>query len=602
MNEGDTDFSTEEQALSAAPFIAAVLLAEAAMAESDARFDPREQCLEALVAGVRPILDSQDTQTGRFGTQPWICNDQNVLFPLAAAWSIEDPKSPWHHDPRLLDAIILGGDALVDDQDRNGMWTFRKKDGSTWGQIAQPWTYTRWIRAFALIKDAMPPARRAKWEKGLLLGYDNIARRELRRVHNIPCHHAMGLAYAAEVFGRDDWKRQAKAFMKQVVAEQHADGWWTEHAGPVVRYNFVYSESIGCYYALTGDKSVLPALERAAAFHARLTYPDGSIVETVDERNPYHPGEIHLGNVGLSVTAEGRGWLARQVRLFQATGKKIGADWAAQMLLYGRSGPAAETAADRDEDDWTSGDGKIVVLRRKPWFVVASAYTAEVPNNRWIQDRQNFVSVFHDRAGLIVGGGNTKLQPYWSNFTVGDRALLSHKPGDASPNFISPAGLVHVPTAAAAALVTEGTAAKGVRVTLTYGKQRGLIEVLPVDETTLRVVYACTPKGAAAVHGHLTLLPHVGRVIRPPGADPRKLDGTPIDADGIAPSPVPWGPGIQHAGWRLDLPPGARLRWPCKAHNPYRKTGHSSLDEARLVVEMPFDRDHTRYEFSLAVK
>ena len=55
---------------------------------------------------------------------------------------------------------MAGGDALIAEQMPDGQWIFRKKDGSEWGPIYQPWTYSRWIRAFFLIKDAMPPQRR----------------------------------------------------------------------------------------------------------------------------------------------------------------------------------------------------------------------------------------------------------------------------------------------------------------------------------------------------------------------------------------------------------------------------------------------------------
>jgi hypothetical protein len=86
----------------------------------------------------------------------------------------------------VLDAVMAAGDALIADQDAKGMWEFRKKDGSTWGQIYMPWTYSRWVRAYAMIKDAMPADRRAKWEKALILGYDGIAKNELDHLHNIP--------------------------------------------------------------------------------------------------------------------------------------------------------------------------------------------------------------------------------------------------------------------------------------------------------------------------------------------------------------------------------------------------------------------------------
>jgi hypothetical protein len=555
-------------------------------------WNPRRLLTERLVESVKPILETQDPKTGRFGTKPWTCRDQNVLFPLAVAWFLNDADNPWHHDKNLLEAILDGGDALVEAQDRRGMWTFRKKDGSTWGQITMPWTYSRWIRAFGLVKDAMPPDRRAKWEKGLRLGCSTIARRELRHVHNIPCHHAMGLYAAGRAFGREDWTRQAAAFLHRVVRKQHRDGYWSEHSGPVVLYNLVYVEALGCYHAMSGDKAVLPALRKAAAFHANLTYPDGTAVATVDERNPYHPERICAGNAGFTFSRLARGHMLRQLSRFEGAGREIGADLAAQLLLHGATGPAKPPAAD---PAWTSSDGRIGVLRHGPWFLVGSAYAAPVSNSRWIQDRQNFLSIFHEKTGLIVGGGNTKLQPCWSNFTVGDRSLLQHKRGDADPEFRPPEGLVHVPRAAKLNLdVAKGR--HGLQLELEYGRQPATVLVVPEGEEALRVTYVCQPKGSRPVHGHLTLIPHVARVIRTGSGTSRKLDGKPIDWSAKA-----CGGRIEHAGWRLALPPGSRVLWPKKAHNPYRKTGRSSLAEARIVVEVPFDREHTRTEFRLSV-
>ena len=123
--------------------------------------------------------------------------------------TIKNDDNPWYHNPKLLRAIMAGGDALVDDQDPKGMWTFRKKDGSTWGQTYMPWTYSRWARADLLVKDAMPPERRAKWAKGLIKGFEGISKTCLGRVHNIPSHHAMGLYAAGIALNREDWKKQA---------------------------------------------------------------------------------------------------------------------------------------------------------------------------------------------------------------------------------------------------------------------------------------------------------------------------------------------------------------------------------------------------------
>ena len=259
----------------------------------------------------------------------------------------------------------------------------------------------------------------------------------------------MALYCAGFVSSARTGKSKRKQFMAKVVATQNPGGWWSEHSGPVVAYNFVYVEAIGVYYAMSRDAGVLEALRRAAGFHATFAYPDGTLVETVDERNPYEAGTAHgnvgfsftpvEGNAGFSFTPEGRGFLQRQYTLRRWS---VTADEAASHLLYGESGPTAPPAAESDGHLTVVGNNEALVLRRKPWFICLSAFTCEQSVNRWHQDRQNFVSIFHDRTGLIVGGGNTKLQPFWSNFTVGDTAGLQHNPGDANPDF-KPTGRTH---------------------------------------------------------------------------------------------------------------------------------------------------------------
>ena len=130
-----------------------------------------------FLAQIPEILATQDPATGRFGTQPFIVTDQNVLWPLAVAWATEPTAArpnPYHRSPELLAAIMDGGDALIAAADDRGMFEFRKKDNSTWGPIYMPWTYSRWIRAWSLIRDAMPEDRRSAWDSALTLAVDGI--------------------------------------------------------------------------------------------------------------------------------------------------------------------------------------------------------------------------------------------------------------------------------------------------------------------------------------------------------------------------------------------------------------------------------------------
>lgn len=550
----------------------------------------QERLLATLLAQVPAIVKSCDPQTGRFGTGIWICGDQERMYPLAVAYSRAAAGNRYHKDPQLLDVIMRAGDALIADMDANGKWEFRKKDGSTWGPIWMPWTYSRWVRTFALIRDDMPPERRAAWTKALTLGYTGIARAELRHVHNIPAHQAMGLYAAGQALERPEWCRQASEFLLKVVAQQTEAGYWSEGGGPVVLYDFVYLDAVGTYYAMSQDARVLPALEKGARFHWYFTYPDGRNVETIDQRNPYHD-TVALGNVGFSFSPVGRAYLQRQ---WSRRGwENLDADLIASLLLYGEEGAvdAAGAASARETFVLTEGGvERAVVARSGPWFVCLSAYTTPVVDSRWIQDRQNFVSVYHDQTGLILGGGNTKLQPGWSNFTVGDPTLLTHQPGDANPRFRPRGNLVHVPSAA----VVHGQPELG--LDLTYAPETCRIRVVPQDDRTLEYRLAATTAGGLPVAAHVTFLPHLGKPLETAAGQQAVLGEEAINW-----TPPQVGAWVAHAGFRLRVPPSASLHWPALPHNPYRKDGHATPSEGRIEVRIPFDGQHQEHCLTLEI-
>lgn len=563
-------------------------LVEGPAESAPATWDARDQLLESLVAAVPKILESQHPD-GRWGSPPWVCHDQHNIYPLAAGWSLKKEGNPFYHNTKVLKAIMDGGDALIAEADEKGMWTFRKKDNSTWGQIYMPWTYSRWIRAFYLVKDAMPPDRRARWEQALKLGYEGIAKTCLGSVHNIPAHHAMGLYCAGLAFGREDWKQQAREFMGKVVAAQSPEGYWSEHFGPVVAYNFVYSDSLGIYYALSKDERVLEALRRAAVFHANFTYPDGSAVETVDERNWYHAG-VNLGNVGFTFIPEGRGYLARQMSLYLRTAKHLDADYAATMLLYGDSGPATPIAAERDSYTFVLGKGDAMILRRKPWFLCLSAFAGVPSKSRWHQDRQNLVSIYHDGLGLIAGGGNTKLQPYLSTFTVGDPSSLRHQPGDENPNFLPEVDLLWYPTKAA---LLADESAPGLE--LTYGEETCALRLRPVSDSQLTVTVESACRTGKRVEAHLPFLRRPGLLLAG-GNKPHELTKEPFELTGQE-----LGDNVHYVGVSIAPPAESRLLWPVLLHDPYKKDGRSDYLSGRLVLCVPLSAGRHTADIQLTV-
>lgn len=551
----------------------------------------REEFWPPLRDAVPKILESQDKKTGRFGTGIWLVTDQNVMWPLAVAWGTNRPDNPHYHSAEILDAIMKGGDALIDDMDSTGQWEFRKKDGSTWGKIFMPWIYSRWIRAYGVVKDAMPADRRGRWEKALTLGVEGIIKTELTKpIQNIPATHAAAVYHAGQLFGREDWKKAGADYLHRTVADQDPAGFWSEHVGPVIVYNFVYVDALGFYYAKSGDETVLPALQRAAAYHSHFVYPDGRLVETVDERNAYDLNR-GVGGVGFTFSPEGRGYIQQQLELMKADKQPIGFDVAASIIAYGQEGEIVPTARSKTHDHFVLGKNHAMTAREGPWFACLSAYTAELSTSRWIQDRQNFVSLYHDDVGtLILGGGNTKLQPLWSTFTAGDPSLLSHKPGDETPNFVPPEGLIHVPSKAR--LYPPNMA-----VTLTYGKSVCRVAVNISDATKAVVDYWQTKGSDLPVEAHATFLPD--ERLEKPWKTAGGREGTLKEPFKLTSEEA--GGWFQHNRWRVHLPPDATVTWPVMMHNQYAKDGKPLPFQGRIVVTIPLGTKPERKQIIIEV-
>lgn len=516
----------------------------------------KEVFFRRIVAGASGVLAEFDGKTGRF-IKPgyegpdtgWAVTHQDVLYPLALLYKTKHPENPYYRSGEILQVVAKAGDALRNFQQPDGRVEFIKADGSKWGLAYMCWSMYHWLEAYALVRDDLDESRRRSWTEGLTLAFDGIAAAIVGSdytVHNIPTWNGMALTRAGAVFGRDDWGRVGREMIARAAAAQTEHGYWKEHGGPTTIYNLVYTHAVGLYYAFTKDAGVLDCLRRALDFHMKFTYPNGANVETIDGRVKYHAEVANRALVSFSLFPDGRRFVRWRVSCAERAGGTADCTPAAAAAFqYWFDGEEAPIPQDRDSYEMTMGD-EARVARDGKWFHCVSAIVAEPTGDRWGMDRQSFVSLYHDDCGLIVGGGNSKNQPEWSNFVAGE---------------------VYVP--ASAHLTPKG-------LVLDYGETRCELEIVHAgDEASLTCRCCRLPAKDQRLICRLPL--HVV-----PGKEITTATGQSFPTDGTAVSITDKDSGgwVAHNGWRLHLPAGAAFEYPVRPFNPYAKDGQGPLAEA----------------------
>jgi hypothetical protein len=489
----------------------------------------------------------------------WGVINQDIIYPLAVLYTT--PGTRLYGDRDILNMALRGGDAIRDFQYPDGQVEFLKVDGSRWGPTYMCWTNYAWLESYALLRDELGEARRKRWEEGLTLSHDGQAR-EIRNlhVHNIPCWKAMSCYRAGQLFARPDWQEAGTAMIRAVAAAQQPGGYWAEHGGPSTLYNHVYVHGVGLYYKFSGDASLLPTLEAATDFHQHFIYPDGAPVETVDGRVQYHERIMTMGWVGFSACAQGRRlarYLAerldakRDMHTFQ--GGALAS--AVQHLIEGEEAAInLDTPSFRETyRDWA------IVAREGGWFACLSAFACPPVASRWGEDRQSFLSLWHDRFGLLLGGGNSKDQAEWSSF-VADGRLMPDK-GELLP--------------------------EGDGIALTYGRIRCLLRLRFEGE---KVIIEGAAEGGPALQ-QFVVQAKPGDTVRSAAGQEAKLGD----------SAVRWGTEqigawLEVNGCRITVPHGAEFRWPTLAFNPYAADGAMPFGSERGILAARLDGQPIRWE------
>jgi len=533
---------------------------------------------ERLAAEPEATLASLESQPG------WTHFPNAILMP-AVLYSKSHAANKHFGDTAMLQLALRIGDLLVVEYN-NGHYTSRGDND---------WDTYMWLEAYRLLEKKLEDERRTQW-KEILLKELSLLEPKLVKCENYPWYnapfittspnhysiYASTLLVGGHVFDKPEWiTLSTKVLHRFCVEEQTVDGYWGEHsqAGPTTGYDYLTVTQIALYWEYSKDPEALKALRRSTDFHKYFTYPDGTPVETINDRNRYW-GVSMWGHFGFSHFADGRRYAAFLTSFFPYGGdtKSYGGDLQslgriAQDALYFHEGKTEQIP--QDETEYAHAMKVPAGIRKTgDWVVTYSGIIAPpVSINNFFLDRQSHFSVFNKKTGLIISGANSKRQPELATF---EEAIGRDS--------------IHMPVSSRLQMSDDTD-----KLALAYNVFFAVLEVPKPMQKQLNFRFATTYKwGDAISQLHLQLMLKAGDTLET-GAGRKiilgkeKIELSSDDLSGL----------IKHNGWTLHLPTGMHLEWPVYPFNPYKDAPETELERAIGVLSLTLHQKDEEFRFTL---
>lgn len=463
-------------------------------------------------------------------------------------------------DRGKLDLALRAGDLLAVESDAGRM--------SQW--LNHRWLLAPWIDAMTLLGSELGDERRARWRKEIdkhlaeiavdVAARENFPQYKSPFIRTSPNHlsiWASTLHLGGKAFGNRDWETLGGRVMHRFAAqEQSPDGTWGEHstAGPTTGYNYLTTSSVALYAENSNDRDAVAALRRALDFHSHFTWPDGTPVEVVNDRQR-HGAPSPWGHFGFSRFPDGRRYaefLTERIGAKTLRGEALSR--IAQNALYFHDGPSAPIP--QDQKAWHYPMKVPGSMRKEgPWWIALSALIAtQAPRNQFYLDRQGHLSLFHEKVGLIVNGANSKRQPELATFSEKIQGETYHLPLSG---------------------VLDGE-----RLSLAYNSFWADVRVVPKTASRVEIAVDITEQGRIE-EAQLAL-----QLVLKPGDEIDTAKGrVRIGSEKVEVEDV--GGRIRHRGWTLTVDAPARLVWPVYPFYPYSNGPETSLERAVATLTIP---------------
>ena len=556
----------------------------------------------SLCETVRACIPFVDRRTGRVRLPGLQYRNQHLGYPLAWLYAAKFPGNPFQGDRRILELALKTGEFKFTYQTARGGYDEEdaKEQGDEWG------AYFLLRTMEVLGKKAMGEARWKKWCRSLSRYADCHGARPF--FFSAPNHEAwksLTLDLAGRVLRRPDLVRLAGFGMGQLLRYQLAPGFWDEnrHHGPSMSYNYVMADPLYMYWKATGRKDVREALERLTDFMANYALPDGSTSGALDGRVAYSPGRV---SNGMTLAPRGRRlnelgwqwWVQSANAAATARGRNeaphdaaAGAAWTTDLLRFAGDGPSEPLGQESDGYLVEERDGNFRALARRQglWHVTLSGVFSDIPketDNVFRLERQSRIDLWHERTGLLIGGGHThrNLDRHFANLYLDTNYFADVDFGRVRGRWPETVRATYYPRLA------DVSSRDGASVLeLTFGHAQAAFALRPVSDSEFAVELDMESVGLRRAFAGLPLAVFGDAKI--------KVDGKPLKARPAAQTPVRRRVEVtgspRGAAWEVELPRGAvaRLGAPFSqsaAHFDRKiRAHHRSLYEvALLAVEL----------------
>ncbi len=520
------------------------------------------------------------------GETGWRITWMQYIYAPALLYVTDNEANSFHGDKHALASAIRAGDYLAGIVEADGS-VLPRVNGKPTNPLDAHRTIYCWTEAYALLRPHLDAGRAERWADALRRAGKLIAESEVFGKIHRPKYTSPFLGFSPNhlglrattvwrmgmVLGIPEWVQRTEPALKRFVNHVQPGGYWEEHDGPTMIYDYLNVSVAGLLWHYTSDPDAMRAMKLNTDFHTHWTTPDGIDIHTVDQRNRNHfRPRASYGLFAFSHFPAGRRYA--RFRLLTALGESdkplqaMGLESLARIAqdAYYHSAGEEATIPQQMPSYRHTLDRPAVVRKQGDWVYSLSALVSpERPLSQFYLDRIVPVSLWNSATGAIIGGGNSKGQPQLATFAV-------HR-ADGSWSYLPLDALL----AGSADADTMYVAHEGFSLSFTF-------DIEDDSRATVRARAEFTYERPDTAYLHLPLVIHAGGTLDAGEGRTVTLDKKPLELTGAR--------RISHNGWSVFLPGSATVTWPVYTYSPYGNVRvPENIHNAQAVLSVPLSVD-----------